>query len=313
LNNLSLADSVNDKHMPNLYKIDDLKGTFKVNEPMSKHTSWRVGGPAERFYVPSDIEDLQHFLAQIPADEPLTWVGLGSNLLVRDKGIRGTVIATRNVMDDIEQLPDTAIRAGSGMPCAKLARFSVKAGMSGAEFLVGIPGTLGGALAMNAGAFGSETWDVVTSVKTINRSGEVSSRDKSAFQIAYRSVMQAAEEWFVSATLQLKPDRYQTGNNTLRELLARRSDTQPMGEASCGSVFRNPEATVPAAKLIEACGLKGKKIGMASVSVKHANFIINTGNASAADIEKLIAHVQQVVYEKYQIRLIPEVRVIGNE
>jgi UDP-N-acetylmuramate dehydrogenase len=313
LSNLSLEDSVNDKYMPNLYKIDGLKGTFKLNEPMSKHTSWRVGGPAERFYVPFDMEDLQRFLAQIPVDEPITWVGLGSNLLVRDKGVRGTVIATRNVMDEIEQLPNAAIHAGSGIPCAKLARFSVKAGMSGAEFLVGIPGTLGGALAMNAGAFGSEIWDVVTSVNTINRNGDLNSRDKSAFQIAYRSVTQADEEWFVSATLQLKPDRYQTGSNTLRELLARRSDTQPMGEASCGSVFRNPEATVPAAKLIEACGLKGKSIGMASVSVKHANFIINTGNASAADIEKLIAHVQQVVYEKYQITLIPEVRVIGDE
>src|SRR5690606_23717132 len=150
-----------------------------------KHTSWRVGGPAERFYAPYDIEDLQHFLVQLPADEPITWVGLGSNLLVRDNGISGTVIATRNVMDGIEQLSVTGVRAGAGIPCAKLARFSVKAGMSGAEVLVGSPGTLGGALAMNAGAFGSETWDIVTSVTSINRNGELNTRDRSAFQIAY--------------------------------------------------------------------------------------------------------------------------------
>jgi len=295
------------------YEINGIKGMLSLNEPLARHTSWRVGGPADRFFVPADINDLQNFLQQLPDDEPLTWIGLGSNLLIRDKGIRGTTIVTRNVMDEIEDLPEGQIRAGSGLPCAKLARHSVKAGCTGAEFLIGIPGTLGGALAMNAGAFGSETWDIVSQVETINRKGEMTSRDKPDFVISYRSVTKPTDEWFVSATISLAPDVNRSGANTIRELLARRNETQPMGEASCGSVFRNPDQATPAARLIESCGLKGKGIGKARVSEKHANFIINTGNASAADIEQLIVHVQSVVYEKYRIRLVPEVRVIGEE
>ncbi|MEX2354051.1 MAG: UDP-N-acetylmuramate dehydrogenase [Gammaproteobacteria bacterium] len=299
--------------MTELDKIEGLKGTLKFDEPMSRYTSWRIGGPADRFFVPRDLDDLRYFLAHLPVDEPLTWIGLGSNLLIRDKGIRGTVIATRNVMDELEQPGPGQISAGSGVPCAKLARYSVRAGLAGAEFLVGIPGTLGGALAMNAGAFGSETWEIIKQVKTVNRKGEIHIRDKSEFTIAYRSVSGPEEEWFVSALAELPPDHNHTGNNTIRELLARRSETQPMGEASCGSVFRNPGSDTPAAKLIDSCGLKGKYTGQARISDKHANFIINTGTATAADIEALIKHVQEVVFEKYQVMLVPEVRVIGDK
>ncbi len=290
-----------------------LKGRLRYDEPMSRHTSWRVGGPADCFFVPDDLEDLKLFLSQLAADEPLTWIGLGSNLLVRDGGIRGTVIATKNVMSELEDLPSSQIRAGSGLPCAKLARHTVKAGLTGAEFLVGIPGTVGGALAMNAGAWGSETWNIVKSVVTINRKGELHERDKSEFVIGYRSVTRPAEEWFLSALLQLEPDTHSTGSNTLSEFLSRRSQTQPMGEPSCGSVFRNPAPDMPAARLIEACGLKGYVIGEAAVSMKHANFIINQGKATAGDIERLIRHVQTVVSANHNVTLVPEVRMIGEE
>ena len=213
----------------------------------------------------------------------------------------------------MEDLPSNQIRAGSGLPCAKLARHTVKAGLTGAEFLVGIPGTVGGALAMNAGAWGSETWNLVKSVVTINRKGELHERDKSEFGISYRSVIKPAEEWFLSALLQLEPDINSTGSNTLSEFLSRRSQTQPMGEPSCGSVFRNPAPDMPAARLIEACGLKGFVIGNAAVSMKHANFIINQGKATAGDIERLIQHVQNVVSAKHNVTLVPEVRMIGAE
>ena len=288
------------------------KGKLRYDEPMSKHTYWRVGGPADRFYVPLDLEDLKNFLCQLPKDEPLTWIGLGSNLLVRDGGIRGTVIATKNVMNDLENLPSDQIRAGAGIACAILARHAVKSGLTGAEFLIGIPGTLGGALVMNAGAFGSEAWNIVKQVITVNRQGEERTRNKSDFIIAYRSVTRPMDEWFVSALLELQQDLNQSGKNTLSEFLGRRSKTQPMGEASCGSVFRNPSADMPAARLIDLAGLKACTIGQASVSTKHANFIINQGNASAGDIEALIKHVQEVVYEKNNINLVPEVLVIGE-
>lgn len=288
------------------------RGKLKLNEPMSRHTSWRVGGHADRFYIPGDIDDLKQFLRKLPEDEPITWVGLGSNLLVRDGGIRGTVIATKNVMDGLEWQPSGEVHAGTGISCARFAKQTAKAGFSGAEFMIGIPGTLGGALAMNAGAFGTETWNIVKQVVTVNRKGNEFKREKSDFTIGYRSVIGKPGEWFVSAVLQLQMDINGAAENTIRELLARRSQTQPVGEPSCGSVFRNPGSGVYAAQLIESCGLKGYAIGDAAVSLKHANFIINRGNATAGDIEKLIHHVQQMVLTRHGIDLVPEVRIVGE-
>lgn len=298
--------------MTRLHRIDGLRGKLRQDEPMSRHTSWRVGGPADRFYIPADLEDLKHFLKQLPEVEPVTWIGLGSNLLVRDGGIRGTVIATKNVIDRIENMGPRRIRSGAGVPCAKLARHTVKAGLTGAEFLVGIPGTLGGALAMNAGAFGGETWNIVEQAVTIDRHGNQHNRSKTEFAVAYRSVVRPGSEWFVSADLVLSTDVDGKGSDTIRGMLNRRGATQPMGEASCGSVFRNPDKDQPAARLIESCGLKGTRIGGACVSEKHANFIINLGGATAKDIELLIEQVQRTVYEKYRIMLIPEVQVLGE-
>jgi len=292
---------------------NDLKGSLRTNELMSKYTSWRVGGPADRFYIPYDVEDLKRFLRKLPDDEPITWIGLGSNLLVRDGGIRGTVIATRNVMDELEVLPSGEILAGAGIACAKIARYTAGRGQTGAEFLVGIPGTLGGALAMNAGAFGSEVWDIVSEVRTIDRKGTESVRTKPEFSIGYRSVEGPAPEWFLSAILRIQGKEARLPAHTIRELLARRSATQPMGEASCGSVFKNPSGDNPAAVLIDSCGLKGRVVGRARVSEKHANFIINTGGATARDIEELIHRIRQTVHERYGIMLAPEVRILGEK
>jgi UDP-N-acetylmuramate dehydrogenase len=278
---------------------------------MSLHTSWRVGGPAERFYQPADLDDLVVFLRQLPPGEPLVFIGLGSNLLVRDGGVRGTVVCTAGVLDDHAFVDDSTLRAGAGMPCAKVARIAAQRGYAGAEFLAGIPGTLGGALAMNAGAFGGEIWRLVKRVETLDRQGNLFTREPGEYRIDYREVKGPTGEWFVSADLSIWPDPDAESSRRIRSLLARRAETQPMGLPSCGSVFRNPPGD-HAGRLIEDCGLKGFRIGYAGVSEKHANFIINLGQARAADIEALIAHVQRTVAAAHGVELIPEVKMIGE-
>ena len=203
------------------------------------------------------------------------------------------------------------VYVGAGVAGAKLARFCAKNNLSGAEFFAGIPGLIGGALAMNAGAFGSETWPLIVEVETINRKGEIQKRLASEFEFSYRHVSRFDDEWFVSATLKL--DKKLQKNNTvdIKKLLAKRAATQPTGVASCGSVFRNPEGYY-AAELIEACELKGKRIGGAVISEKHANFIINDNNASAADIESLIQLIQEKVKQVHGVVLQPEAEIVGD-
>ena len=214
------------------------------------------------------------------------WIGLGSNLLVRDGGIRGAVIETHGVFDELERRSDNEIWCGSGVACAKLAKQCIKWGLGPAEFFAGIPGTLGGALAMNAGAFGGETWRHVLGVATIDRDGVRRERPASDYVASYRHVSGPRDEWFLGArlTFELRPG---VSNEDIRLLLARRKATQPIGEWSCGSVFTNPPGD-HAARLIDSAGLKGHRIGGARVSEMHANFIVNDGTASAADIEQLI-------------------------
>ncbi len=288
-----------------------LKGVLKHDEPMAHHTTWRVGGNADHYFEPADLDDLCLYLSNLPADESIIWLGLGSNLLVRDGGIRGTVVTVAGVLNELEFLQPDRIRVGAGAPCAKLARFCAKSGLAGAEFFAGIPGTMGGALAMNAGAFDRETWDIVTSVDLINRSGQRMVRIRENFEIGYRHVQIEKDEWFIAAELQLDIDPSQQAEKRIRELLAKRSSTQPMGKASCGSVFRNPAGDY-AARLIESCGLKDKRIGQACVSDKHANFIINMGGATAADIEQLILHIKDAVKQEHAVELTPEVRIVGE-
>ncbi len=287
------------------------------DEPMSRHTSWRAGGIAKHYVRAKSLTELAAYISTLPADEELLWLGLGSNTLVRDGGFNGTVIATQGVTTQIELIDDTTVYVGAGVASAKLARFCSKQHLTGAEFFAGIPGLVGGALAMNAGAFGGETWPLVKSVETINRNGEIKKRSASEFEYGYRYVKGCNNEWFVSATLQLaalQPERQQAKNNTIeiKHLLAKRAASQPTGVASCGSVFRNPEAGF-AAQLIESCGLKGYRIGGAVVSEKHANFIINDDQATAADIEALIKFVQKTVKEKHNVLLQNEVKIVGEK
>ncbi len=289
------------------------RGELRYQELMSKHTTWRIGGAAERFFIPADVADLQAFLAALPAHEPLLWLGLGSNLLVRDGGIRGTVILTAG-LNRLTPLGAGIWEAEAGVPCAKIARQTVKAGDLGAEFLAGIPGSWGGALAMNAGAFGGETWRLVCTVATLDHQGVLRERPAADFQASYRSVQGPADEFFCAAQMQLQPsDAQQTAASSerIRALLQQRRETQPTSLPNCGSVFRNPQPLF-AARLIEECGLKGFPIGDAQVSEKHANFIINVGHARAAEVEALIAHVQERVLQQHGIALHPEVRIVGE-
>jgi len=289
----------------------ELRGELLRVEPMSKHTSWRVGGVADQYYKPADLDDLSYFLKLLPKDEPLFWIGLGSNLLVRDGGIRGTVVASSGLLNKLSLLNDQSVRAEAGVASAKLARFSVQQGLTGAEFFAGIPGTVGGALAMNAGAFGCETWSVVKSVETMDRHGDIKKHAPEDFDIAYRHVAGPGDEWFVAAYFKLTKASEGTGRERIKSLLAKRGATQPTQLPNAGSVFKNPEGD-HAARLIEASGLKGKCIGGACVSELHANFIINNNVATAHDIEQLIYHVQTEVECSQGVRLEPEVRIIGE-
>ena len=292
--------------------VDDMSEPMLVvrDEPMRKHTSWRVGGPADLFVRPRSIEELKHFLADLPRDVPVCWLGLGSNLLVRDGGIRGAVIATASLPRELERLDDRRVRAGAGLACMLLAKQCVRWHLGPAAFFAGIPGTVGGALAMNAGAFGGETWAHVESVVTIDRNGEVRTRERGEYEIGYRTVKGPGEEWFLGAIFRLEPDA-DSSMATIKALLARRNAAQPLGVASCGSVFRNPERDF-AGRLIEQAGLKGKRVGGAMVSPKHANFIVNAGDATAADIEELIDEVRNAVEKTSGVRLELEVRLIGE-
>lgn len=292
-----------------------IKGILLEQEPMSRHTSWRVGGVADRFYRPADLNDLSLYLKSLNKAEPVFWLGLGSNLLVADAGIRGTVICTSGVLNEIKSIDETRIYVEAGVPSPKLAKFSAKSGLTGAEFLSGIPGTIGGALKMNAGAVGGETWDIVESIETINMQGEIHKRTPEEFSIAYRHVQAKEEkiqnEWFVSAVIRLVKGNREESLQIIKNHLNRRSATQPTQQPNAGSVFRNPDGDY-AARLIESCGLKGFCIGGACVSEKHANFIINTGTATAKDIETLIKAVHEKVQQQYDVDLIREVQIIGE-
>ena len=322
-----------------------LRGELKRSEPMARHVSWRAGGAARTAYFPADLDDLIAFLRSLPAGEPVHMTGLGSNLLVRDGGLRGTVIFTHRALREIRLDHLGALGGGvyaeAGVACPKVARYAALNELVGAEFLAGIPGTVGGALAMNAGCYGGETWDIVAHVLTVDRTGKKRARTREDYEIDYRSVVLRGreippsppllkggevstsppllkggvrgdlEEWFIAASFRLKRGSGAESRSKITELLKRRIATQPLGEPNAGSVFRNPQGDY-AARLIEACGLKGRVIGGAMISDKHANFIVNRGGARAADIEALILLAEQSVKEKFGITLEREVRIVGE-
>jgi len=282
------------------------------NVPMAQHTSWRAGGSAEYYCKPVNRNELIECLHSIAPETPVYFIGRGSNLLVRDGGIDAALIAVHDALTDWAELGNGRIYAGAGLACSVVARRCVRQQLGPAEFFAGIPGTIGGALKMNAGAFGGETWDQVESVEVIDRSGEITLRRPDEYEIAYREVKlrEPREEWFIGGTFSFT-EEYDTSLEKMRALVNQRKETQPLGLPSCGSVFRNPPGD-HAARLIETAGLKGHAIGGAVVSEKHANFIINTGTATAADIEGLINHVQATVRDKFGVELVREVHIIGE-
>jgi UDP-N-acetylmuramate dehydrogenase len=287
--------------------------TVHLREPMARHVSWRAGGPADRFFIPQSVEELSRFLASVAKEEALLFVGLGSNLLVRDGGFRGSVVLTHSAKKSA-RMDGRLIYAEAGVASPKVARFAATHHFVGAEFLAGIPGTVGGALAMNAGCYGGETWNIVPKVLTVNRAGEIRERHKREFEIGYRHCRSRSkdEEWFLAAWFELEKGDGEASRARIKELLAKRIATQPLQLANAGSVFRNPPGD-HAARLIESCGLKGLACGGARVSEKHANFIVNPdGTASAAEIEALILQIKATVFEKTGIDLVPEVRIVGE-
>jgi len=287
------------------------QGQLANDHNLARYTSWRVGGNAKHVYWPISRADLIEFLKKLPTTEPLLWLGLGSNTLIRDGGFAGTVIITQGALQSIEFHTPQTFYVEAGVPCAKIAKQSATQHLTGGEFYSGIPGTMGGALYMNAGAFGGETWDTVEKVDVVNRQGVVIQRDPSEYRIAYRQAKGPAEEWFLAAYLRFEEDESRQARERIRNLLRERSAKQPIGVFSCGSVFRNPPNDY-AGRLIEVAGLKGYRLGGAQVSPKHANFIINEDDAKAADIEALIQHVKQTVFEQTGISLETEVKIIGN-
>ncbi len=308
------------------------RGELRLNEPMARYTTWKAGGAAERLYVPADLADLALFLKSLPAAEAVTMVGLGSNLLVRDGGIRGTVVVLHGALTELRLEDDGRLYAEAGVPDAKVARFASRHGLVGAEFLAGIPGTVGGALAMNAGCYGAETWQVVDEVLTLGRDGELRRRRGGDYDIGYRHVKlkdegvdgrreihpssfilhSCPEEWFAAAWFKLRPGDGEEARKQMKALLEKRSASQPLHLPNAGSVFRNPAGDF-AGRLIEACGLKGRRIGGARISEKHANFIVNIGGATAADIEGLIELVRKTVTKECGVELVSEVKIIGDK
>lgn len=303
--------------MNNSENVNGNQGSFQgqllINEPLADYTTWRVGGIAKQLYKPASIDDLSVFLKQLPNKEPLLWLGLGSNSLIRDGGFAGTVILTQGCLKSMDLVGDDKIRVEAGVSCATMARFCARNNLVNGEFWAGIPGTMGGALRMNAGCFGSETWQHVMEVETMTRNGEKRVRRPEEFNIAYRHVNGLdQDEWFIAATCKLTPGDKEQALQRIKDLLAHRAETQPTNEFNCGSVFRNPPGNF-AARLIETCGLKGMQLGGAVVSTKHANFIINQqGNASANDIESLIELVRNTVHQKTSVELVREVHIIGD-
>jgi UDP-N-acetylmuramate dehydrogenase len=347
-------------NMADTSDLAGLRGELKWNEPMARHVSWRAGGAARTAYFPADRDDLIAFLRALPADEPVLMTGLGSNLLVRDGGLRGTVVFTQRALREV-RLDHLGVLGGGvyaevGAASPKVARFAALNELAGAEFLAGIPGTVGGALAMNAGCYGGETWNIVAHVHTVDRAGKRRVRTPDEYEIDYRHVrlkdeggrMKAesphpssqpdalhrvgrsparthagapietpdsrphpSDEWFLAAVFNLKRGSGAESRAKITDLLKRRIAAQPLNEPNAGSVFRNPQGDY-AARLIEACGLKGRASGGAMISDKHANFIVNRGAARAADIEALILLAERSVQEKFGIALEREVRIVGE-
>ena len=299
--------------MAALRKPPAVRGLLSLCERLALHTSWRVGGPADRYFEPADRADLIGFMQSLPQSEPVLWLGLGSNLLVRDGGFRGTVISLHGALDALVLEPNGVIHAEAGVHCARLAKFAQQKKRAGLGFMAGIPGTVGGALAMNAGAWNGETWPQVSEVEVLFRNGAAEWLPPSAFQYSYRHVEPPQRFCgFLGARFKVTDDAGGEHERYTKESLAKRKASQPVGKPSAGSTFTNPPGD-HAARLIEASGLKNHRIGGAHVSQQHANFILTEPGAKAADVEALIHHIRSVVKKQTGVMLQTEVRIVGAQ
>ena len=297
--------------MSNIKKIQKmLKGRLREDVSLKDYNTWKIGGKAEYFYEPSDIKDLKLFL-ELLQNTPITFLGNGSNVLIRDGGISGCVICLKNTLNNYF-VKDEEYIFEAGLSCMKMAQITARENYEGLEYLCGIPGSLGGALAMNAGCYGGNIWDHVSTVSLINNDGEIIKKNKNDFIIGYRNTSLKENNFFISAVFKLRKNKLKNSLEKIKEFLQDRRSKQPTGLLSCGSVFKNPK-NLYAAKLIESIGLKGYKIGGACISEKHANFIISDKSTKSIDIEKLINFTQKEVFKKKEVILETEVKFIGNK
>jgi len=297
--------------MSNIKKIQKmLKGRLREDVSLKDYNTWKIGGKAEYFYEPSDIKDLKLFL-ELLQNTPITFLGNGSNVLIRDGGISGCVICLKNTLNNYF-VKDEEYIFEAGLSCMKMAQITARENYEGLEHLCGIPGSLGGALAMNAGCYGGNIWDHVSTVSLINNDGEIIKKNKNDFIIGYRNTSLKENNFFISAVFKLRKNKLKNSLEKIKEFLQDRRSKQPTGLLSCGSVFKNPK-NLYAAKLIESIGLKGYKIGGACISEKHANFIISDKSTKSIDIEKLINFTQKEVFKKKEVILETEVKFIGNK
>jgi UDP-N-acetylmuramate dehydrogenase len=293
-----------------LDRLPPVRGEYRESAPLARYTWFRVGGPADVLYLPADEEDLQLFLRNTPVEIPVTVIGVASNLLIRDGGVPGVVIRLRGSFTGI-RMDKAEIRAGAGALDINVARFALGQSMAGLEFLCGIPGTIGGALRMNAGAYGREIKDVLLSAEALDRTGARHSLNPAAMGFRYRGT-EVPEDWlFIAATLRVEPGDATEISARMDQIGGARSESQPVRSRTGGSTFRNPDSR-RAWELIDAAGCRGMVRGGAQVSNMHCNFLINTGNASAQDIEMLGEDVRRRVRETSGIDLQWEIRRIGD-
>lgn len=283
------------------------------NEPMRRHTTFQIGGPADRFVTVETLPQLKGLVGALAETGlPFMTLGKGSNLLVSDKGIRGAVLLLSGELKRVELLPGGFVRAGAGASLASVCAFARERGLSGLEFAWGIPGSVGGAAYMDAGAYGGEMKDVIERVLHLSPSGEEGQATGEQLQFAYRkSRYIGGRDVITFVDFRLQPGDPVQIAGKMEELMGRRKEKQPYDMPSAGSVFKRPQGAYAAA-LIEECGLKGRQVGGAQVSPKHAGFIVNTGGATCQDVLELIRQIQEEVFEKKGIRLEPEIRVTGE-
>ena len=280
------------------------------HEPMSRHTSFRIGGPVEVMAFPKNAEELAKILkVSALMDCKPAILGAGTNILAPDEGMAGVVICLKDCMDGMEQLNETHIRVAAGVTMTRAAMFAANLGLSGMEFAHGIPGTIGGGVYMNAGAYGGEICQICEAVEVMDMAGNLRTMTNEEMKFSYRhSILEEEQAIVLGATFRLVPSDSEAIKATMKELQAKRSASQPLDLPSAGSAFKRPVGGFAAA-LIDQAGLKGFTVGNAGISVKHAGFAVNLGGATAAEMKDLLSQVSDIVFEKSGIRLEPEVRI----